>query len=144
MDNKTLEFVTYCISKLAQVLRLSQREVYHRLKASGILDEYIIPSYDVLHTFSSRYLVEDLTDYMREKGVLYAIYYYNPTPVAAMAAGVGVYLADILQLCLLLFGEFAAAGDGLVIILARLGLVGRTSEGIVIEHSRPGRACSVA
>lgn len=70
MDNKTLEFVTYCISKLAQVLRLSQREVYHRLKASGILDEYIIPSYDVLHTFSSHYLVEDLTDYMREKGVL--------------------------------------------------------------------------
>lgn len=70
MDSKTLEFVTYCISKLAQVLKLSQREVYRRLKESGILDGYIIPSYDVLHTFSSRYLVEDLTDYMREKGVL--------------------------------------------------------------------------
>lgn len=70
MDKKTLEFVTYCISKLAQVLHLSQREVYRRLKVSGILDGYIIPSYDVLHTFSSRYLVEDLTDYMREKGVL--------------------------------------------------------------------------
>lgn len=70
MDSKALEFVTYCISKLAQVLNLSQREVYRRLKESGILDGYIIPSYDVLHTFSSRYLVEDLTDYMREKGVL--------------------------------------------------------------------------
>ncbi len=70
MDSKTLEFVTYCISKLAQVLKLSQREVYRRLKESGILDGYIIPSYDVLHTFSSRYLMEDLTDYMREKGVL--------------------------------------------------------------------------
>lgn len=70
MDSRTLEFVTYCISKLAQVLNLSQREVYRRLKESGILDGYIIPSYDVLHTFSSRYLVEDLTGYMREKGVL--------------------------------------------------------------------------
>lgn len=70
MDGKTLEFVTYCISKLAQVLNMSQREVYRRLKESGILDGYIIPSYDVLHTFSSRYLVEDLTEYMREKGVL--------------------------------------------------------------------------
>lgn len=49
---------------------MSQREVYRRLKNSGILYDYIIPSYDVLHTFSSRYLVEDLTDYMREKGVL--------------------------------------------------------------------------
>lgn len=70
MDEKTLEFVTYCISKLAQVLKLSQREVYRRLKVSGILDDYIIPSYDVLHTFGSRYLVEDLTDFMKEKGVL--------------------------------------------------------------------------
>lgn len=70
MDTKTLEFVTYCISKLSHTLKLSQREVYRRLKKSGILYEYIIPSYDVLHTFSSRYLVEDLTEYMREKGVL--------------------------------------------------------------------------
>lgn len=70
MDNKTLDFVTYCISKLSQVLKLSQGDVYRRLKESGIIDEYIIPSYDVLHTFSSNYLIEDLTDYMREKGVL--------------------------------------------------------------------------
>ena len=70
MDKKTLEFVTYCISKLAQHLNLSQREIYDRLKRSGILYDYIVPSYDVLHTFSSRYLMEDLTDFMREKGVL--------------------------------------------------------------------------
>lgn len=71
MDTKTLEFVTYCISKLAQLLKMSQREVYRRLKQSGILSDYIVPSYDVLHTFSSRYLVQDLTDFMREKGVLH-------------------------------------------------------------------------
>ena len=70
MDRKTLEFVTYCISKLAQKLTLSQGDVYDRLKRSGILYDYIVPSYDVLHTFSSRYLMEDLTDYMKEKGVL--------------------------------------------------------------------------
>ena len=70
MDTNTLEFVTYCIGKLAQVLKMSQREVYRRLIQSGILYDYIVRSYDVLHTFSSRYLVEDLTEYMREKGVL--------------------------------------------------------------------------
>lgn len=70
VNTKTLEFVTYCICKLAQVLQMSQREVYRRLKQSGILYDYIVPSYDVLHTFSSRYLVEDLTDYMKKKGVL--------------------------------------------------------------------------
>ena len=70
MNKTTLEFVTFCIGKLAQVLHLSQNEVYKRLKRSGILYDYIVPSYDVLHTFSSRYLVEDLIEYMREKGEL--------------------------------------------------------------------------
>ena len=70
MDKKVLEFVTYCIGRLSLQLKLSQQEVYKRLKSSGILYGYIIPSYDVLHTFSSRYLMEDLTEYMREKGVL--------------------------------------------------------------------------
>ena len=70
MDNKTLEFVTYCIGQLSLLLKLPQREIYKRLKKSGILYVYIVPSYDVLHTFGSRYLMEDLTEYMKEKGVL--------------------------------------------------------------------------
>jgi hypothetical protein len=70
MDKKTLEFVTYCIGKLSLSLNLPQQDVYRRLKSSGILYEYIVPSYDVLHTFSSRYLMEDLTEYMKDKGVL--------------------------------------------------------------------------
>ena len=49
---------------------MSAGEVYRRLKRSGILTEYIVPSYDVLHTFGKEYLMEDLTDYMREKGVI--------------------------------------------------------------------------
>lgn len=70
MNKEILEFVTYCISKLSQVLKLSQKEVYNKLNNSGILYGYLVPSYDVLHTFSSRYLVEDIIDYMREKGEL--------------------------------------------------------------------------
>ena len=54
MDKKTLEFVTYCIGKLSALLQLPQKEIYKRLKTSGILYDYIVPSYDVLHTFSSR------------------------------------------------------------------------------------------
>lgn len=70
MDIKTLEFVTYCIGKLSLLLQLPQQEIYRRLKTSGILYGYIVPSYDVLHTFSSKYLMEDIIDYMKEKGVL--------------------------------------------------------------------------
>ncbi len=70
MDKNILEFVTYCISKLAGSLKLSQQEVYRKLEKSGILYDYIVPSYDVLHTFSSRYLIDDLTEFLKEKGEL--------------------------------------------------------------------------
>ena len=70
MNEKTLEFVTFCISKLSILLKLPQEEIYSRLEKSGILYDYIIPSYDVLHTFSERYLMSDLAEYMKEKGVL--------------------------------------------------------------------------
>lgn len=70
MDKNTLEFVTYCISTLASRLGLTQRDVYRKLLDSGILYGYIVPSYDVLHTFGSNYLMDDLTGYMKEKGVL--------------------------------------------------------------------------
>ena len=70
MNRDNIDFVTYCIGNLSRRLGLNARDVYQRLKTSGILADYIVPSYDVLHTFSKEYLMEDLTDFMKEKGVL--------------------------------------------------------------------------
>ena len=70
MSCNNIDFVTYCIGNLSRRLNMSAVEVYRRLKQSGILLGYIIPSYDVLHSFGKEYLMEDLTEYMREKGVL--------------------------------------------------------------------------
>lgn len=70
MNSDIVDFITYCIGNLSRRLGMSQREIYQRLKTSGILMDYIVPSYDVLHTFGKEYLMEDLTDYMKEKGVL--------------------------------------------------------------------------
>lgn len=70
MDKKTLGFVTFCVGAIAHELKLSRNEVYGMLKRSGILDGYIVPSYDVLHTFSRPYIVNDITSFMKEKGVL--------------------------------------------------------------------------
>ena len=44
--------------------------VYKILNTTGILDNYIIRCYDVLHTQGKEYLVEDITEFVREKGVL--------------------------------------------------------------------------
>ena len=70
MNKAVLEFVTICIGRLAFTLQMPPKEIYNRLKSSGILYDYIIPCYDVLHTFGSRYLTDDLIDFMKEKGVL--------------------------------------------------------------------------
>lgn len=68
MNKDVLEFITYCVSKLAARLQLTQSEVYRRLYSTGILYDYMVPSYDVLHTFGSAYLMEDIIDFMHEKG----------------------------------------------------------------------------
>ena len=53
-------------------LGMSEAEAYRRLKESGILMDYIVPCYDILHTFSREYIVEDLISLMRKRGVLEA------------------------------------------------------------------------
>ena len=70
MNYDNVDFITYCIGNLSRRLNLSVAEVYRRLKQSGILYGYIVPSYDVLHTFGKEYLMEDLIEYMKEQGVL--------------------------------------------------------------------------
>lgn len=67
MAAEQIAFVTYCIGNLSQRLGLSQTEVYNLLAESGILHDYIIGAFDVLHTFGKDYLMDDLEGYMREK-----------------------------------------------------------------------------
>ena len=65
-----LDFITFCVGSLADALHWSASRVYGALRSTGLLMSYIIPCYDVLHTFSKDYLVEDLAEALREKGAL--------------------------------------------------------------------------
>ena len=69
MGKKTLEFSVFLIHALADNWRKPYRYVYQVLNETGILDNYIMPCYDVLHTQGQQYLVEDITDFVKEKGV---------------------------------------------------------------------------
>ena len=66
---KELSFLIFVLYSLAAKWEMSPAEVYRILNSSGILDNYIIKCYDVLHTQGKEYLVEDITDFVREKGV---------------------------------------------------------------------------
>ena len=70
-SKKELEFSVFIINKLSNYLKKPVDEVYRILKESKLLEEYIIECYDVLHTLGCEYLMEDITDAIRERGFAY-------------------------------------------------------------------------
>lgn len=69
LEKKKLTFVVFILHALGQHWNMTTPEVYEILNTIGILDDYIIKCYDVLHTLGKEYLVEDITEFVREKGI---------------------------------------------------------------------------
>ena len=69
LKKKELTFVVFILYALGQHWNMTTPEVYDILNSTGILDDYIIKFYDVLHTLGKEYLVEDITEFVREKGI---------------------------------------------------------------------------
>ena len=68
-EEKELGFSIFILYSLADKWKKTPAAVYHILNSTVILDNYVIDAYDVLHTLGNEYLVEDITEYVREKGV---------------------------------------------------------------------------
>lgn len=65
-----LEFVVFCIENVAQKLGKNASDVYRAVaEKSDILNGYIIPSYDILHTQSKEYIVDDIISLLKERGI---------------------------------------------------------------------------
>lgn len=65
-----LEFVVFCVENVAQRLGVDVEAAYAALvDKSNILNDYIIPEYEVLHTQSKDIIVDDILEVMRERGV---------------------------------------------------------------------------
>lgn len=70
MQEYQLDFITYCVGNLADRLKMSASKVYNMLRSTDILDGYIVPCYDVLHTFSKDYIMNDLIELLKKRGAL--------------------------------------------------------------------------
>jgi hypothetical protein len=68
-EKKELGFSIFILYSLADKWKTTPVEVYKILNSTGILDSYVIGCYDVLHTQGKEYLVDDITEFVREKGV---------------------------------------------------------------------------
>ena len=70
MQEYQLDFVTYCVGNLADRLNMSASKVYKMLRSTDILNGYMIPCYDVLHTFGKEYIMDDLINLLKKRGAL--------------------------------------------------------------------------
>lgn len=69
-DKRELEFAVYCIESVAAALGKASGDVYRALSGkNGILAQYVVPSFDVLHTQGKDYIVNDICEVMAERGV---------------------------------------------------------------------------
>ena len=69
LEKNEIVFVTFLLYQLSAAWHISPSEVYKKLNQANAIDGYILPCYDTLHTLGSKYLVEDITELMEERGV---------------------------------------------------------------------------
>ena len=64
-------FAVFCIEALADELQMTGDKVYRMLtEDSDMLDSYIVPFYDVLHTQGKEWVIADLIELMKKRGIL--------------------------------------------------------------------------
>lgn len=68
--SKELEFAIFCIENVAQKLNTSAEDIYKAFtEKSDILNGYIVPCYETLHTQGKDYIVDDIISVMKSKDI---------------------------------------------------------------------------
>lgn len=61
-----MAFVATCIEATARLLNTSYKEVFHRMKQVGLIEKYIVPHYEVLHTESRENVAAGIVACLKE------------------------------------------------------------------------------
>ena len=59
-----MTFVATCVVTTARLLNTSYKEVYQRMKCVGLIERFILPYYETLHSESRENLAEVLVECM--------------------------------------------------------------------------------
>lgn len=57
-----LAFAAQCVEGTARKLGVPYIDVYNRMKKVDLINKFILPHYDMLHTESYEYLIEDVIE----------------------------------------------------------------------------------
>ena len=69
MNKNSMEFVIYMIHHCANKFHIPLTTVYKKLKETDCIGGYLVPHYEVLHTQSSEYVIDDIQQYLKKRGV---------------------------------------------------------------------------
>ena len=68
MSKEVMEFIVYMIHACSKKWGKSPSVVYQILRDKNCINGYLIPHYEVLHTQSTQYVVEDIEKYIGVNG----------------------------------------------------------------------------
>lgn len=71
MSRKEIEFAVFCIENIAEYLEMDSQDIYQLIAVkSRMLYDYIVPSYEPLHTQSKDYIIHEIVDMMKQKELI--------------------------------------------------------------------------
>lgn len=62
LEEIKLAFAAQCVEGTARKLGLPYMDVYNRMRRVDLINKFILPHYDMLHTESYEYLIEDVIE----------------------------------------------------------------------------------
>ena len=69
MNKDSFSFVIYMLHACADKWGQYPSAVYKKLQSSGCIDKYLVPNYEILHTQSTQFVVEDIEEYLKLRGI---------------------------------------------------------------------------
>lgn len=69
MNQESFSFVIYMIHACANKWGKRPSEVYSILNSSDCIKNYLVKHFDIIHTQSTGYIIEDIMEYLGARGV---------------------------------------------------------------------------
>lgn len=69
INEKEMDFVVYCVENLANYINEDSVKTFDILDESNLIEGYIVKFYDILHTQSKAWIVEDLVEQLEKNAI---------------------------------------------------------------------------
>lgn len=69
MNKDTFSFIIYMIHACANQWEQKPSDVYKSMKSINCIMGFLVPNYEILHTQSTKYIIEDIKEYFNVRGI---------------------------------------------------------------------------